>query len=287
LRDTFPSSIKFAVHGNNRLKLKTIALFALAINCRAANLEEIVTKAAAVLRTDWDADPNYASIERDETRKGAKISSKTSQFLMIEGSDYNMPVATDDKPLSPEQQVSELKKLKREFERRKTEDADSRRRRVEKYQRERDENGTLLLDFPNAFNYELLREEVMNGRPAYVLGATPKERSGPLSRAAKVLSGMKGTIWIEKASFHVIRGECTVFAPVPIFGILAKVLPGTSIELEMAPVSDQVWLITRFGLALNVSKLGFHSSQITNTTYSDYRLNSEVLKELLAKAGVP
>jgi len=53
--------------------------------------------------------------------------------------------------------------------------------------------------------------------PGRALSATPKKRTGRLSRAAKVLSGMQGTIWIERNSFHLIKVDAAVVTPVPIY----------------------------------------------------------------------
>jgi outer membrane lipoprotein-sorting protein len=256
--------------------------------CRGADLQEIVRKATATLDSDWARDPDYAYVERDETRKGESRTSRTSQVVMMAGSDYYLPLATNDQPLSPDWRKSELQKLKNEFQRRNAEDAAARQRRIDKYKKAREENGALLLDFPKAFTFEVVREESMNGFPAYVLSATPLKRTGPLSHAAKVLAGMQGTVWIDKENFHAIRGECYVVSPVPIYGILARVLPGTRVEIETAPVTQSTWLISKLSLSLTVSKFfWFQSTQVTISTYSDYRLNSEVLQELLAKADGP
>lgn len=265
--------------------------FTLLVLCSAASgadLQEIVQRGTAMIQSDWAADPDYAYIERDATLKNGTMSSHTSQVVMIDGSDYYLPTAVNDEPLSAEQQKAELQKLKREVERRRNEDPESRRRRVADYRKREDENGSLLLEFPKAFNFELLREEPMNGFPAFVLATTPRKRTGPLSRAAKVLSGMKGTVWINSETFHAIRGECTVVAPVPIYGILARVLPGTHVEIELAPVNDQVWLVSKFAMKLMVSKFWlFNSMQQTSNTYTDYRPNGTALEELLAKADEP
>lgn len=261
-----------------------ILLFA-SIACRAADLEEIVRRATDTIQSDWAADPDYAYVERDETVKKGKTTSRTSQVVMMEGSDYYMPTAIDDQPFPEDRQKAELLKLKEELQRRKNESPEARQKRIAEYKKRESENGSLLLEFPKAFNFDLLREDAMNGFPAYVLSAAPRRRTGPLSRAAKVLSGMSGTVWIERDSFHAIRGSCDVMAPVPIYGILARVLPGTHIELELAPVTDKIWLISRFSMDLRVSKLVvFNSAQVMHNTYSDYRPSSTVLDELLAKA---
>jgi hypothetical protein len=254
----------------------------------AADLQEIVQRGTATIQSDWAADPDYAYVERDETLKNGKMTSRTSEVVMIDGSDYYMPIALEDQPLSPDGQKTELLKLKEEVQRRKSEDPESRQKRIADFNKREAENGALLVEFPKAFSFELLREEPMNGFPAYVLAANPKKRTGPLSRAAKVLSGMKGTVWINSESFHAIRGDCTVVAPVPIYGILARVLPGTHVDLELAPVTDSVWLISKLSLTLMVSKFWlFNSTQITRNTYTDYRPNNVVLEELLAKADAP
>jgi hypothetical protein len=139
--------------------------------------------------------------------------------------------------------------------RRESETSSARRQRIENYRKQREENGALLLDFPNAFTFRLLRDDTKNGHPALVLSATPRPRIGPLSRAAKVLSGMQGTLWIDKDTFHIIRAECEVVTPVPLNGILAEVQPGTHILFEMAHVSDSVWLVSEFSMTLEASKL--------------------------------
>jgi hypothetical protein len=251
------------------------------LSCGAADLEEIIRRGSATLRSDWAADKDYAYVERDEVQRHEKATSKTSQIVYLDGSDYSVPIAVDDQPLAPDREKAEVEKLKNEARRRSTESPEARQERIRKYRKERDENEALVLDFPSAFNFELLREEEMNGHPAYVLSGTPKKRPGPLSLAAKVLSGMRGTVWIDKENLHAIRAECEVVNPVPIYGILAKVLRGTHIEFEMAPVTDSIWLISELSLNLKVSKVFFKSTQITRSTYSAYRLNSLMLDELL------
>jgi len=251
--------------------------------CRAMDLEEIVRRATATLQSDWAADPNYAYVEKDEVRKSDKVTSKTSRMVYIGGSDYSLPLAIDDQPLASDREKTELEKLKNEVQRRNAESAEARRKRVEKYRKQRDENEALILDFPHAFAFELLREETMNGYPSYVLSGTPKKRPAYASLAAKVLSGMRGTVWIDKENFHAVRAECDVMTPVPIYGILARVLPGTHIEFGMAPVTDSIWLISELSMELRVSKLIFKSMEDTRTTYSENRLNELVVSELLSK----
>jgi hypothetical protein len=252
---------------------------------RAANLPEIVQRATAALNADWASDALYACVERDEVQKGDKLTSKTFEVVMIDGSDYHLPLAVDDQPLPPDRQKSELIKLKKEVERRKSESPSARRDRINAWKRKRDENGELLLDFPTALTFQLMGEETRSGHSAYVLAANPKPGIVPSTRAAKVLAGMQGKAWVEKDSLHPMLVECTVVTPVTVYGALASVLPGTEIEIKMTPVADSVWLIDEVSMRLSVAKLRmFKSTTVTRSTYSQYRPNSSVVEELLSKA---
>jgi hypothetical protein len=255
---------------------------------RAADLAEIVKRATTALNSDWAADAKYACIEKDEVQKGEKLTSKTFEIVMLDGSDYRFPLAIDDQPLSPDRQKAELNKLKNEVERRQREMPAVRRRRINEWKNKRDENGELLLDFPTSFTFELLREDSIDGHPAYVLSAKPKEGLVPTTRAEKVLAGMTGTAWIDRETFHPIHVECAVETPVPVYGFLATVLPGTQIEINMTPVTKSIWLINKVEMKLNVSKLRmFHSSEVTRSIYSEQRPNSQVVDELLVRANQP
>jgi hypothetical protein len=93
---------------------------------------------------------------------------------------------------------------------------------------------------------------------------------------------MRGTVWIDKQNFHAIRVECEVVTAVPVYGILAKVLPGTHIGFGMAPVTDSIWLVDQLSMNLKVEKLiMFRSAQRTRSTYTNYRPNASVLADLL------
>ncbi len=246
-------------------------------------VDEIVRRGGEVLASDWGAWTKYSYIERDETRKGEQVSSRTSRVVMIAESDYYLPIAINDQPLSDEQSKAELEKLRAEVRRRKAESAESRAQRVARFRKQQDENGALVLEFPKALTYTLAGEEEKNGHPAWRLATAPKKRAGPLSRAAKVISGMAGTVWVDRDGFHTIRGDCQVMAPISMFSFFARVLPGTRIEIELQPVSETVWLISRYTVKLTISKLWFKSTQMTDSTYSDFRPNEAVLAELLGE----
>src|ERR1700691_5735272 len=182
-------------------------LIFLTLPCRGADLDEIVGRGTATLKSDWAADADYAYVEKDVVQKGDKTTSRISQVVYIDGSDYYLPLGIDGQP-----ENAELEKLKNEARHRDTESAEERRKCIEKYKKERDENEALILDFPNAFNFELLREETIDGHPAYVLSGTPKKRTGNLSLAAKVLSGIFKSTQVTRSTYTNYRLNTLVLA---------------------------------------------------------------------------
>ncbi len=254
--------------------------------CRAADVNEIIQRATAALKSDWAADPWYACVEKDEVRKGEKVTSKTFEVVMLDGSEYHLPLAVDDQPLPQASHRAELIRLKDELEHRRNESASARRSRIETWKKRRDESGELLLDFPGALTFQLLGEEVKNGHPSYAFSAAPKAGVIPATRAAKVLTGIEGKAWVEKEGMHPMRIECTVIKAVPVYGILASVLPGTDIDIGMTQVDPSTWLIDVVSMKLRVSKLHLiKSTSVTVSTYTQYRPNSAEVQELLSEAG--
>jgi hypothetical protein len=254
--------------------------------CRAADVADIIPKATLLINSDWAADPKFACVETDAVIKNGKTTSKSYLVVMIEGSDYRFPVAVDGQALSAEREKAELVKFKAEIEKRKAEILPVRKRRINDWKAKRDENGELLLDFPIKSDFKLLREEIKRDRPAYVLSATPKPGLVATDRTTKVYAGMEATVWVDKETLQPIYIECHVVRPVPIYGPLASVLPGTKIEIGMVPVTGSVWLIDLVTMKLDLAKIKlFKSTETTATTYAEYRPNDAAVKELLSKAN--
>jgi hypothetical protein len=234
--------------------------------------EEIIRKSVAANERSWKAAPRWSYKERDAKPTEGENSSKTYRVLMIEGSQYNQFVAKNDQPLSPEEQAEEEKKLQQEIRKRKSESPSERSKRISKYQQERNQDHAMMLEMVNAFNFTPAGEEDVRGRPAYVFDASPKPGYVPKTRDAKVLTGMKGRLWIDKRTFQWAKVRAEVTRPITFYGFLAKVEPGTSFLLEQAPVAGQIWLPIRFHEKVSAKALGIiNENSLDEETYSDYK----------------
>jgi len=249
----------------------------------SVNVEQIVQRSVAANEADWKAAPKYAFIEHDViTKRGGTPTIKTYQVLMIDGSQYNRLIAINNCPLTASENAEDEKKLKLEIARREHESARQHARRIEKYEHDRRQDHEMMNEMAEAFAYRLVGEETFDGHSVYVLDALPKPGFEPHSRETRVLTSMRGRMWIDKETCQWVKVVAEVIKPVEFGLFLAKVGPGTRFELEQQPVGDGIWMPTHFSTNVNASVLGFYSENSTDDeTYSHYQPNRVVLAELI------
>jgi len=238
--------------------------------------QEIVKRSVAVNASDWKAQPGFNHREQDIKSKidsNGHVSGqqeKAVEVMMIDGSPYEQLIEINHEPLTSAHRAQEQNKLKHEIAARHHESPSQRSQRLGKYQRERSEEKLLMDQMVDAFHFSLAGEQEIDGVPCYVLDAKPDPNYHPPVQRARVLLGMKGRLYIDKVGFHWVRVQAQVISPVEFALFLAKVKPGTSFELEQAPV-DNVWLPKHFVQSVNASVMGVYGVRNKDEElYSDY-----------------
>ena len=128
-----------------------------------------------------------------------------------------------------------------------------------------------MREMADAFNFKLLGKGKLDEHGVYMLEATPRPDYQPKRRETKVLTGMKGKLWIDIKDYHWVKVEAEVFKPVPFGLFIAKVHPGTYFVLEQAPVTDKLWLPKHFSMSVRASILWWPRISTEDETYKDYR----------------
>jgi hypothetical protein len=253
-----------------------------------SNVQEIIRKSVAATDRDWKEAPNYVYTlhEVDEKLNShGKIKSEsvnTWEVSVLEGSEYKKLIRRDGKPLSKQEQAAEEQKFEAEKIRRKQEPPSEREKRVSKYQKERQQDHAMMREMATAFAFRLVGEETIDGHSTYVLDATPKPGYVPHSRETKVLTGMRGRLWVDKEQYQWVKVEAEVMHPVSFYAV-ASVGPGTKFFLEQAPVGDGVWLPKHFAVKVNASVFWIARNSSEDDVYSNYRrVGSEAAR---SKAG--
>lgn len=232
--------------------------------------QEIVERSVANTNADWAAAPQYDFTERDVVTGHGTRTAKTYQVMMIDGSTYNKLIALNGQPLSTKQAAEEDRKLADETNRRSSESAAARQKRVAQYLRERRQDHALMGEMVKGFEFKLAGEDTVNGRRCFVLDATPKAGYNPPTRETRVLTGMRGTMWIDMQAYQWVKVHAEVFRPVAFGLFIARVKPGTQFTLEQKPMRGNLWLPSHFSMAVNARVLLWSRHSTDDETYSDY-----------------
>ncbi|HLH05937.1 MAG TPA: hypothetical protein VKW78_01735 [Terriglobales bacterium] len=234
----------------------------------AQDVHEIIQRSVAAQKRDWDANPDYDY--STTVKKGGH--SKTFDVPMIDGSPCQILLDVDGKPVSSQLRTYEEEKIKQATEQRKRETRDQRANRIAAWKRQQQRDHFLMQQMVKAFNFKLQGTDELEGHKVYVLAATPKPDYRPPNHEAKVLTGMKGTMWVDQQTSQWVKVEAEVTRPVSIEGVLARVEPGTRFELREAPITTDIWLPTYFAVKAHAEVFFvFGKNSAEEDTYFDYR----------------
>lgn len=241
---------------------------------------QIVTRSIAVADRSWAARQTYLYLERDEEShldSAGRITStdiRVSRAVLVNGETIDQVVSHNGKPPTPEQMKKDQDLLRKRRD--ETSQERTARRRTEK------ENRAFIDDVVSAFNFRLLGEQAIEGRPAYILEATPKSGYRARSKYGKMFSKVQGKLWVDKQDFGWVKVDADVKAPFSMGLFLARVQPGTHICFQQTRVAEGIWLPKRIEIKANARILLLKNYQMQEVlSYSEYRLAqpSEIVAE--------
>jgi hypothetical protein len=235
------------------------------------DVRAIVGLSIAATDRSWRARIHYTYLQRDEDRRldshGLVKSNdvEISTIIFVNGVPFEQLVEHNGLPPSraeQRKQADQLNKLKRE----------TREERVARLRQEEEDNTALIREVPRAFDFELIGEAVVDGRPAYVLQATPHAGYHARGKYGEMFPKVKGKLWVDKEDFGWVKADGQVIQPFSIGLFLARVLPGSHITMEQTRVGDGIWMPQHVEIRA-AAKILFIKSLIIDKvlTYSGYR----------------
>jgi hypothetical protein len=235
-------------------------------------VRQIVRRSIAATERSWEAREHYEYTEHDEDRRlepDGRVRSQDvddSIIMLVDETPFEQLVKRNGRPPSADEQRKQdekLANLKRE----------TRQERVARL-RQQQETRSLIRELPEGFDFQLIGEEVLNRRPAYVLRATPRAGYRAHGKYGKLMSKVEGKLWVDKQDFGWVKVEGDVTQPFSIGLFLARVLRGTHITMEQSSFDDGIWLPKRIELRASARILFVRSYDINRIlTYSNYQLH--------------
>jgi len=186
-------------------------------------------------------------------------------MILVNGVPFEQFVEHNGRPLSAEEQT----KQERRIEKQKHETPEERASRRGKEQ----ENRAFLREVPVAFDFQLIGEDLVHGRPAYVVEATPRPGYQAPGKYGKIFSKVKGRLWVDKQDFGWVKVDGEVIQSFSMGLFLARVHRGSHILMEQTRVADGIWVPERIEVRMNAKILFLRSLVIDRIlTYADYQL---------------
>jgi hypothetical protein len=235
-----------------------------------ADARQIVGPSVVATERSWQARDHYTYTERDEDRRLNSLGQVKSEnvdisrMIVVNGARFEQLMQRNGQlPSAKEQKKSDddLDKLKHET-------PDEQTARLRKDQ----DNRAFLRDVLEAFDFRLIDEEIIGGRPAYVLQATPHPGYHAHGKYGKMFSRVEGKLWVDKQDFGWIKVDGQVTQSFSMGLFVARVERGSHIIMEQTSVGDGVWVPKRIEIRATARILFVKSLDIDRIlTYSDYR----------------
>lgn len=206
-------------------------------------VRQIVLRSIDATERSWAERDRYLYTERDEGRyldANGRVKSgdvDISKITFVNDVPFEQLVEHNGRPPSAEvqrRQAEKLDKLKRET-------GQERAARL----REQQESRSFIREVPEGFDFQLVGEEVVNGRPAYVLRATRGAGYRGHGTYGKMMSKVEGKLWVDKQDYGWVKVDGEVAQPFSMGLFLAHVLRDSHITMEQARFDDGFWMPTR------------------------------------------
>jgi hypothetical protein len=93
------------------------------------------------------------------------------------------------------------------------------------------------------YDFKLLRQTEVNGRPAYELAFQPKDPEPPVHRMLdRLLNRISGTIWLDAQEFEVARAQLQLGSEVDFLGGVLGSLKKLAFTVTRIRVAEGLWL---------------------------------------------
>jgi hypothetical protein len=254
--------------------VKVSILLSLALASTAwgqVDIQQIVRASIENYQHDWREAMNWAWTQTDVTASEETASDKTeievSEISPLEGTPYERLIGKNGSPLTPEAQRRENRKYLKTLKERENESPSEHTARIRRYERER----AFIGDIPDAYNFKLLGNETVDGRPAWVVQMTSRPEFVPSAPHASMLEHIEGKLWIDEEDVRWAKAEAHVIDTISIGWILARIGPGTRFGVHQIRVASGLWMPSRLTIAGIAHVLLVHARALNEQlTYSGY-----------------
>ncbi len=253
----------------------------------AEDAREIVRRSVELDQANWLRMRDYTWIARETERaldsKGQVKSEKTDSWetVILFGEPHRRMLERDGQPLSAADERKEQAKLDRVVAKLGSESDEQRRRRMEKYEKERAKDREFLREVVDLYDFGIEDETSVDGRGVWVITATPRPGYQAKHREAKALLKIRGKLWIDQSEYQWVRIEAETTDTISFGLFIARLNPGARLVFEQARVNDEIWLpkreVVRGSARLGLIKRIALEQETTWNNYRKFQVDSKII----------
>lgn len=262
--------------------------------------KEIVRRGLDADQRDFQLARNYTHERREDLKvldkHGAlkKHEINTFDVTILYDEAYSRLIRKDDKPLTDKEEKKEAEKLDKFVAEHQSESAREREKRLEKLEKERQEERAFVRDIINAYDFRIAGEEQVRGHDAYVVEANPRKDFHPTQPHADVLAKLRGKIWIDKQDYGWVKVEAETLETISWGLFFLRIHKGTRMTFEQTRVNDEIWLPLRISVNARARLAIFVNDsfdwELSYSNYKKFTSNARILpgvNEVPARAKPP
>jgi hypothetical protein len=186
---------------------------------------------------------------------------KIYQVAPLNGEPTPKLLQKNGKPPSPSDLKEEQERLRKE-------------REASQKRKDSDPENTIELNEELVAKYEfvILGEEVVGGRPVYVLSFQPKSKNLPVRRKLDyVLNRIAGKVWIDQEDYEIAEAEMRLTESAQLWWGLVASLRGFSAAFEQTRLPDGCWFTKHFDTTIDARFLFSTIHQKQEAWFSDFK----------------
>jgi hypothetical protein len=226
------------------MRFALVLLFSQIAFSQNPEAKEIIRRSVDHDLLNFERLKDYTYTERAEERaydphgRLKKTEIETYEIFILGGHDYARLVARNDQALPGKEARKEQVKLDKEIDKREHESAADQAR----HEKQRREERKFLDEVPEAFSYRLVGQEIISGKPAWVILADPKPDYRPKDSRAKFITKVRAKIWIDTSEFQWVKVDAEALDKVSFGFHMLQIEPGATLHFEQTRINDEVWL---------------------------------------------
>lgn len=257
------------------------SVIALPVCGETPDARKLVRQSIENYEHDWHEGIKWSYRQTDVMGKGGDTVTEVSEIGPLYGTPYERLISRNGE-LTPELQKREEEKQAKATRERENETPQQREARIRKFSEDR----AFFREIPDAYDFRIVAEPTIEGRPAWEIEMSPRAEYRPKNSRAAMLRHIQGKLWIDKQEVQWVKAEAEVTDTISIGWILARVGPGASFELQQVRVAPNLWLAKKIDVNATAKVLMVHTKDLTeHLTYSDFHL-SGTDHDLISKKGL-